>query len=128
MPILLEFARMEEACGTSSDARKLYERAVTLFPGEDVVWDSYISFEQKKASVSIVTAGSVDTNKAWRSPILMDGSPNRDNVAPGSSPKLDALLERRRSVKGSTIRARGGSDNLGGNGEHDRDGRTGGGG
>ena len=46
--MILEYARMEAVSGEVSDARRLYELAVTRFPGDPRGWEQYLDFERRR--------------------------------------------------------------------------------
>ena len=56
LPVLLEFGRMEVYHGEAMNARRLYERAVKLYPRSEEAWHDFISFE-RRVSPSVVSPG-----------------------------------------------------------------------
>lgn len=103
LSILLEYAKMEERLGSrrGTEARELYEKAVSKFPREERVWSAYIDFERRKERLppSPLNAAAVSVDGGAAS-----GSDGDDESLTGPTQiynpggAVNSLIQRRKEV------------------------------
>ena len=89
LPVLLEFARMEAYHGDVSNARRLYERAVKLFPQAEEAWDNFLQLETRLGNAAVVSP----TVAALESRRMAALAEHRDAVVTGQPGLLERVEE-----------------------------------